>query len=96
MRRSLLAALEHGDGGIEHHGRIDLALLHRGDRGGTEADADHGGPAGIEPILLQLVLQEEIRGGAGCADADLLACEILDRFDFTGVNAGETTSTSPG
>ena len=77
-----MTALQHGDRRIEHHGGIDLALLHRRDRGGAEADADHGGAGRIEAVLLQEIFQEEIGRGARRADADFLAGEILDRLDL--------------
>ena len=80
-----MAALQHGDGGIEHHGGIDLALLHRRHRGGAEADADHRRAGRIEAVLLQQIFQEEIGRGTRRADADLLAGQILDRLDLAGV-----------
>ena len=80
-----IAALQNGDGGIEHHGRVDLSLLHRRHGGGPQADADHRGAGRVEAVLLQEIFQEEIGRGARRADADLLAGQILDRLDLIGV-----------
>ena len=77
-----MAALQHGDRRIQHHGGVDLALLHRRHRGRAEADADHGGAGRIEAVFLQQIFQEEIGRGTRRADADLLAGQILDRLDF--------------
>ena len=77
-----MAALQHGHRGVEHHGGVDLALLHRRDRGGAKTDADHGNTGRIHAVLLHQVFQEEIRRGAGGADPDLLAGQILDRIDL--------------
>ena len=77
-----IAALQHRDRRIQHHGGIDLALLHRRHRGRAKTDADHRRAGRIEAVLLQEVFQEEIRRGARRADADLLAGKILDRFDL--------------
>ena len=80
-----MAALQHRDRGIQHHGGVDLALLHRRNRGGAEADADHGDAGGVDTVLLQQIFEKEIGRGTRRADADLLAGEILDRLDFAGV-----------
>ena len=77
--------LQQGHRRIEHDGGIDLALLHRRNRGGAEADADHGDRVRIDAVLAQHVLEEEIGRGAGRADADFLVGEILDRIDFRSV-----------
>ncbi len=80
-----MVALQHGDGRIEHDGGVDLALLHRRDRGGAQTDADDGGAGRIEAVLLQQKLQEEISRRTGRTDANLFAREILDRLDFIGM-----------
>ena len=90
-----MAALQHGDRRIQHHGGVDLALLHRRHRGGAEADADHRGAAGIEAVLLQEIFQKEIGRGTRRADADLLAGEILDRLDLR-VVGGRHHQHQPG
>ena len=90
-----MAALQHRDRRIEHHGGVDLALLHRRHRGGAEADADHRGAGRIEAVFLQEIFQEEIGRGARRADADLLAGQILDRLDFIGVR-GRHHKHQPG
>ena len=46
---------------------IDLAVLHRGDRGRGETDADHADRVGIDAVLREQVFQEEIGRGAGRA-----------------------------
>ena len=55
-----MTALQHRDGRIEHHGRIDLALLHRRDRRAAEADADHRDVRRIDAVFLQEIFQKEI------------------------------------
>ena len=90
-----MVALQHRDRGIEHHRGVDLALLHRRHGRGAKTDADHRGAGRIEAVLLQKIFQEEIGRGTRRADADLLAGEILDRFDLL-VCEGDTTSTRPG
>ncbi len=57
------------------------ALLHGRNRGGLEPDADDGDRIGIDAVLAQHVFEEEIGRGAGRADADLLAGQILDAVD---------------
>ena len=74
--------MQHGDRRIQHHGRVDLTLLHRRDRGRAEADADHGDAGGVDAVFLQQVFEKEVGRGARRADADLLAGQVLDRFDF--------------
>ena len=49
----LVLALQQRDRRIEHDRGIDRALLHRGDRGGAEADADHADRVRIDAVLLQ-------------------------------------------
>ena len=77
-----MIALQDRDRRIEHHGGVDLALLHRRNRGRAKANADDGGAGGIEAVFLQEIFEKEIGRGAGSADADFLAGEILDRFYF--------------
>ena len=81
----LVFALKNGDRRVQHHRRLDLPLLHGGDGGRPEADADHGHAGRIDVVLLQEILEEEIRRRSGRADADLLAGQILDRPDRRGV-----------
>ncbi len=80
-----MAALQHGDRRIQHDSRVDLALLRGRDRGGAETDTDHGGAGRVEAVLLQQIFEEEISRGTRRADADFLAGQILDRFDFASV-----------
>ena len=80
-----MAALEDRDRRVEHHGGIDLALLHRHHRRGAEADPDHRRRVRINARFFQLIFQEEIGRGTRRADAHLLAREVLDGGDLSGL-----------
>ncbi len=90
-----MAALQHGDGRIQHDSRVDLALLHRRDRGRAQTDADDGSAGRIEAVFLQQIFEEEIGRGARRADTDFLAGQILDRFDLA-VMRGRHHQNQPG
>ena len=49
----LVLALQQSDRRIEHDGRVDQALLLRGDRGRLQPDPDHRDGIGIHPVLVQ-------------------------------------------
>ena len=91
-----VAALQHGDRRIQHHRRIDLALLHRRDRGRAEADADHGDARSAStPFFFNRYLRKKSVEEPGALTPTFLPARSLIDL-ISALWLGDTTSTKPG